>query len=488
MAIDPSISLGVKSPEMPTIGGYLGMAQTAQDIINKRAQLPLIQAQTENTQATTANTRAGTANLQAQNPGLVAESKKAVLGANQAQGKNDAAANAIETDADGNPIVDPATGMAKINQAKYVTGLFKAGLGDDALKAQHDILVNTDQQQKNTNTQLDMNASVRNQLALQAKAAYDESIATNKDPVKAQADAKAVWESMAGRALTASKNNVPGYSGLTEDQLAYTPGIEHQLYTAQITPGAQEQLKISQGNLNLGWANNSLATKQFENSRITSFTDKDSMDPSSPASQRARDIIKNTTGEVVPDSMSLGELFRNPKYQQTLSSVGNNVGVAKQKANEQLNAWQNYDAALDRAKGKLSNLGLTPGNFAENFVSKNLGSDPDLAALYAAGQQLPPGSVSTGLSWDAAKAVNGAMIDGAKRNLQSAGGNTPGASVVPGSGSSPTVSPGKPVSQPTAGSPASAAPGAKPAIKEGSVSTSKSGKPIVYKNGRWEYQ
>ena len=102
MAIDPSISLGVKAPNTPSFSDYLGMAKDAQDIQNKRAQLPLIQAQTENTQATTANTQANTANLQAQNPGLAAQSTTFQQAAQAAKQDQDANNRLIELASTGN--------------------------------------------------------------------------------------------------------------------------------------------------------------------------------------------------------------------------------------------------------------------------------------------------------------------------------------------------------------------------------------------------
>lgn len=376
---------------------------------------------------------------------MQAKSQQEVISAQQAAGRVAASQGAVELDPQtGNPIVDPVTGTAKINLPKYQYGLFKAGLGTEALQAEATVLANTMNAQKATGGAVDLNNSVRNFLATAGKAAYDS---TDGTPAQKTAAAATVWNGLAQKAVQAS--NQPGQVALDPHQLEYSPGSEHVLYTAQISPGNQESLKIAQGNLQLGWAGNQLATKQFENGRLTTFTDPASQDPNSPASQRARDIIKNTLGEDLPQDMSASSIYNNPKYQPSLTSVGSNVGTARIQASQDLNKWQSFDDTVNKARSQLSSLGYTPAQFVSNWASGKVANTPELAALAGQMALLPPGVVNSAQSWDAMHATNQAMIDQANRNLKSATGGS-GTGIVPGSGTSPTVTPGQPQAQPQA--------------------------------------
>lgn len=432
MALDPTISLQVQQPQMPDWMSYakLGMQQQ---------QLGLQQQQTAQNIQT----------AQAELPGKQALSEQAQLNLQQNKGRISASQDAVETDPlTGQPVIDPATGTARINMPKYQYGLFKAGLGQDAIKAQADIIANEQNQQKATGGMLDLNNSVRNFVATAAKAAYDSQTGT---PEQKTAAAKTVWDALSQKMIEGS--NRPGQTALDPTQFTYTPGIEHNLYTAQITPGNQENLKVAQGNLSLGWANNNLATNQFENGKLNNFTDKDSLDPASPASQRARDIVQQTTGEVLPSNMSAQQVYANPKYKDALTSSGSNVGVARNQAGQEVTKWDSFGKTLDNAKGQLSTLGFTPAQFVSNWVNGKVASTPELSALYAQMSQLPPGMINTAQNWDQMSATQKALLEQANSNYKNIGVAPPsvaGPAKVVGSGTSPAVTPGQPTAPPPA--------------------------------------
>ena len=451
MALDNTIALqagqGVQPVNQVDWAKYaqLGMlqAKTAQDIAASQQQ---IQA-----------SKASQALTEAQTPGAVALSTQNEIKAKQDQGRVEASQYAIETDPlTGQPVVDTTTGVVKINPAKFQYGLYRAGLGSEALKAGADNIKNVLEEQKATTGMTDLNNAVRNSLATAAQAAYDQTNGSDADKTAA---AKQVWDALASKAVQGS--NRQGQVPLDPAQFTYTPGMEHTLYRAQITPGAQEALKVSQGQLSLGWAGNTIATNQFNNSMKLNFSDAGAQDPANPVSARARDIVFNTTGERLPDSMPATEIYNNPKYKDLLMSSGNNAGAALITAKNTLNAHTSFADTLEKAKDDLAKQGLTPANFIQNWVNKNLTVTPALTALYAQMQQMPTG-LTTAQTWESMKAVNDALTLQAQGQVKNAGGG--GANTVPLSGGVPTntapVKKGQPA--PTAATPATAGAAAQP--------------------------
>jgi len=165
------------------------------------------------------------------------------------------------------------------------------------------------------------------------------------------------------------------------------------------------------------------------------------MDPNSGISQRARDIVFNTFGETLPATVSAGELHRNPKYQAALTSVGNNVGAARTAALAEVTKYESVAKTLERAKTRLSTLGLRPAQFLEQVAKGKFMDDPELAALSAQLLQLPPGMVTPGMGFDSLKAIVEAGAAHARSNVGiAAGGGAPGRSTpaAPGQPAAPT--------------------------------------------------
>lgn len=407
MAIDPSIALGFKAPTGPSLMDYAQMGATRQQILASQA---------------------ATANAQAQNPGIVADSAAKVLTQQQNVARVQASQSAIETDpTTGQPIVDPLTGTAKINMPKYQYALFQAGLGTEAMQAEAKLLENQKAQIANqaasqgiSQTNFDQTAQIRNFIATAAAAARDQAGGGQAG----EAAAQATWNDLATKAAANSGKN--GGTPVDASQLAYLPGYDKVLYQAQITPGAQESLKQGQEGLNLQARNTAVAEKSLQSSLVQSFTDAQSMDPTSPTSQQSRAMIKNVTGEILPDTMPASQIYANPKYKGILTSTGANAGVAINNAKNEENNWLSLDDTLAKAKGKVSTLGLTPAAFMSNWVSGKLGNDPSLQALYSQMSKVNPSVVGTAQSWDALHSINQAMAYQAHNQyLTASGQNNP---------------------------------------------------------------
>lgn len=435
MPIDPNISLqaGKIGQGIDLASGVergMKLQQLAMQPAILEQQLRTAQQAERSARTQEEATRAGIAESQARLPGVQAEAAAKVRGERQANERISAAQSALETDDEGRPIIDPATGQPKFNLAKYQYGLHKAGLVDEALKTGSDAL----RQSKDV---YDFTTNVRNQIAIASQAAYDSAKGT---PAQKEKAARDTWAYLSEQAVQASGQ---GQFPLSMDQFKYTPGIERTLYTASINPQAQEGLKISLAQQDLARDQLALQTAQFDNSRQLSFTDETSQDPNSGPSQRARDIIFRSTGEIVPAEVSASELYRNPKYKPTLENIGAGVGAARQAALGEVTKWESVGKAIDGAKTQLSTLGLKPAQFMENYVRNNLGSNPELARLYAELSKLDPKMVSSGLSFEALKAVSDANLSHAKANVEvSGGGGAPGRTTErPRPGSAPAAAP-----------------------------------------------
>ena len=445
MAIDPSIALGFKAPQGPSLQDYVQMGATAQQI---------------------AQSKAATANLQAQNPGIEADAAAKVLAQQQNLARVAASQSAIETDpTTGQPIVDPLTGTAKINMPKYQYALFQAGLGTEAMQAEAKLLENNKAQLANqaasqgiSQTNFDQTSQIRNFVATAAAAAREQAI-KNGAKDGGEAAAQATWNDLSAKAVANSGKN--GGTPIDPAQMSYQPGSDKVLFQAQITPGSQIALNQAQQGLDLTARNTAVAEKSLASSLQQSFTDADSMNADSPTSQRARDIVYNTTGQTLPKTMSASQIYLNPQYKGILSSTGANAGASIAAANTELNKWQSLDSTLQKAKGQLGSLNLSPAQFVQNWVSGKIGNTPELQALYSQMAQIDPNVLANAKSFDALHATNQAMIDQAGRNVKTASGQNAGA-IVPGSGASPNVEPGKPVAQPNA-KPATVAPTNTPA-------------------------
>jgi len=366
--------------------------------------------------------RAAQMTSEAQLPGVRAQAEGLVRGERQANERIKAANDAIELDDKGIPILDPVTGQPKFNLNKYQYGLHKAGLVDEAFKVAGTAL-------KQSSDVYTFAAGVRNDVAIAAQAAYDKTPGT---PAQKQKAAEATWADLSGRAVAASQQ---GQFPLSQEQFRYTPGLEKALYTASINPQAQETLKQGMAAQDIQRDQLALQTAQFDNSKITNFTDEASMDPNSPQSQRARAIIKQTTGEDIPEGMPVGELYRNPKYKQSLDSIGANVGVARNAALSEVTKYESASKTLESAKDALGKSGVTPLQLIQNKFDRKLLDNPKLAALYGQLQQLPPGLVTEGMGYESLKAVLNAQASHAKANVEIAGGaGAPGRTTAPKAG------------------------------------------------------
>ena len=425
MALDPSIGLNTNRP--PPVDMFAG--------VERGMNMAALAMKPEAIRQAIAASKATQALTEAQTPGALEQSAQQAIKTSEDRGRVKAAQDAVELGADGKPSIDPLTGTLKINRAKHLYGLYRAGLGNEALEAESNQFKAMQEQQKVTGTAIDMNNSVRNHLAVAAKAKYDQTTGTDAEKTAA---AKVVWEQLAQLAVDGSKK-----TGLALDpnQLKYSNSLEQVLYKAQITPGTQISLDQGQQNITLGNANLKLATAQFDNSKLLNFTDDASMAPTSPASQRARDIVKNTTGEVLPADMRATDIYNNLKYKNVLTSVGANVAAHMTAARQTINRHDAIGKAIDAAQSALGAAGLRPAQFMQNWVAGKLADTPELRALYAQLSQLPPGVVSAADSFKSLKAVNDAMGDQAKVNLKTASGNAPKAPVI-GSGESPNVKAG----------------------------------------------
>jgi hypothetical protein len=323
-----------------------------------------------------------------------------------------AAQNAFDLDDKGNTVIDPQTGQPKFNLSKYQYGLHKAGLVDEAFKVAGTALG----QSKDVYA---FTAGVRTDLAIGAKAVYDKTPGT---PAQKEKAAKQFWEDYSGRAIAASQQ---GQFPLSQDQFKYTPGIEQALYTAAINPQAQEVLKQGIAGQDIQRDQLALQTAQFDNSKITNFTDEASMDPNSPQSQMARQIARNA-GMKVDDNMSAGDIHRNDLTKGVLTSVGAAAGAAKKEADKVVNQYESASRALENAKDVLAKNKLTPLNLLQNKFNTKLLDDPKLLALYGQIQQLPDKSVITeGMDYNAVKAVLDGLSVNAKANAVSAVGGNP---------------------------------------------------------------
>ena len=426
MALDPSIGLNTNLP--PPVDMFAG--------VERGMNMAALAMKPEAIRQAIAASKATQALTEAQTPGAAEQSAQQAIKTSQDRGRVKAAQDAVELDDNGKPSIDPLTGTLKINRAKHLYGLYKAGLGKEALEAESNQFKAMQEQQKVTGTAIDMNNSVRNHLAVAAKAKYDQTTGTDAEKTAA---AKVVWEQLAKLAVDGSKKTGLAFD---EDQLKYSPGMEQVLYKAQITPGTQISLDQGQQNITLGNANLKLATAQFDNSKLLNFTDDASMDPASPASQRARDIVKNTTGEVLPNNMRATDIYNNPKYKNVLTSVGANVAAHMTAARQTVNTHDAISKAIDAAQPALGAAGLRPAQFMQNWLAGKLADTPELRALYALlSHESMIGIVSAADSFKSLKAVNDAMGARAKVNLEAASGNAPKAPVI-GSGQSPNVKAG----------------------------------------------
>lgn len=426
MAIRPEISL--QAGKIPQGGGIASGVERGMKLQQLAMQPAILEQQLATARQAEQASRAATAISEAQLPGVTAQAAGLVRTERQANQRIAAAQSAIETDEGGAPVIDPATGQPRFNLNRYQYGLYKAGLVDEATKTGAEML-------KQSKDVYDFAATTRTQLALAAQAAHDRTVGT---PEQKQKAAEATWKDMSGRAIAAAQ---AGGFPLSPDQLRYTPGLERALYTASINPQAQEQIKLNMAAQDLQRDQFALQTDQFENSKLQNFTDEASMDPASGISQRARDIVFNTLGETLPATVSAGELHRNPKYQTALTAVGNNVGAARTAALAEVTKYESVAKTLERAKTKLSTLGLRPAQFLEQVAKGKFLDDPELAALSAQLLQLPPGMVTPGMGFDSLKAIVEAGGAHARSNVSiAAGGGAPGRATPPTApGAQPTA-------------------------------------------------
>lgn len=408
---------------VPQTDNSPGSINVYQDILKNQKT----QADIANTQATTQSTLATADATRASAQSTLATAAKtrsdtvAVDLANQlTQGKIASAQNAIETDSQGNPIIDPSTGVAKINVPKYKYNLFATGNGDEAIKLA--TTINSNQQGEIANTQAGFNAStnIRNTIALAAKAAYDT---TNGTPAQKQAAEQQTWEHMSQIAIQGSQNK-PGVQPIDPSQLTYVPGLAASLSEAQILPGNQQALKQAQENINISNGQLKLATDQFNNSQLTNFTDPVSQDPNSPASATARAAIKNALGTDLPDNISATQIYNNPLYKSALDSTGAAVGVLRSGAATEVNKWASVQDAISAARTKLP-AGLSPANFVQNWLQGKVASTPELANLYAQLSKIDPAVLNSTQSFGALSTTANAMKAQADANYKSVGGNAP---------------------------------------------------------------
>jgi hypothetical protein len=423
MPIRPEISL--QTSQGGQLDPFVGM-ERGMKLQQLAMQPALLEQQMSTARQAEQTSRAAQMTSEAQLPGVTATAAGQVRGERQANERITAAQNAFDLDDKGNPVLDPQTGQPKFNINKYQYGLHKAGLVDEAFKVAGTAL-------KQSTDVYNFAAGVRNDVAIAAQAAYDR---TPGSPAAKQKAAEATWADLSGRAVAASQQ---GQFPLSQEQFKYTPGLEKALYTASIKPETQESLKQGLAGQDIQRDQLALQGAQFDNSKITNFTDEDSMNPDSGQSVRARAILKQTIGEDLPAEMSAGELYRNPKYKQALDSVGANVGVARNAALAQVSLYESASKTLESAKDALGKTGVTPLQLVQNKFDRKILDNPKLAALYGQLQQLPPGTVTEGMGYESLKAILNAQASHAKANVEVAGGGgAPGRTTAPKAGESST--------------------------------------------------
>jgi hypothetical protein len=409
MPIRPEISL--QTSQAPQLDPFVGV-ERGMKLQQLAMQPAILEQQMATARQAEATSRAAQMTSEAQLPGVAAEAAGKVRGERQANERITAAQNAFDLDDKGNPVVDAQTGQPKFNLAKYQYGLHKAGLVDEAFKVAGTALG----QSKDA---YNFTAGVRTDLAIGAKAVYDKTPGT---PAQKEKAAKQFWEDYSGRAVAASQQ---GQFPLSQEQFRYTPGIEQALYTAAINPQAQEVLKQGIAGQDIQRAQLGLQVEQFNNSKLTNFTDDASLDPNSQVSIMSREIAKNA-GMKVNDNMSAGDIHRNDLTKGVLTSVGAAAGASKKAADAQVNQLAAASSALENAKDVLAKNKITPLNLLQNNFNLKLLDDPKLAALYAQIQQLPDKSViNAGMDYNAVKAVLDGLAVNAKANAVSAVGGNP---------------------------------------------------------------
>jgi len=417
MPIKPEISLQAQAPQLdPFTGIERGMK------LQQLAMQPaILEQQLATAKQAEATSRAAQMTSEAQLPGVTAEAAGKVRAERQRNVAIKAAQDAFDLDEKGNPVIDTQTGQPKFNLNKYQYGLHKAGLVDEAFKVAGTAL-------KQSTDVYNFAAGVRNDVALAAQAAYDRTPGTPQEKQKA---AEKTWADLSSRAVAASQQ---GQFPLSPDQFKYTPGLEKALYTAAINPQAQEVLKQGMAGQDIQRDQLALQTAQFDNSKITNFTDEASMDPNSPQSQMARQIARNA-GLQVSDGMSVGEMMRQPLYKDALSSTGAAVGAARNAALGQVTLYESASKAVENAKDVLAKNKITPLNLLQNKIDQKLMDNPKLSALRGQLLQLPPGLVTEGMSYESLKAVLDAQASHAKSNVEIAGGGgAPGRTTAPKAG------------------------------------------------------
>jgi hypothetical protein len=417
MALDPSISL--QAGKIPQAQGMLGGVERGMKLQQLAMQPAILEQQLSTARQAELTARqaelaskASTAITEAQLPGVQAQAAGLVRGEQLAAAKVKSAQNAFDYDTDGNIILDPNTKQPKFNAAKYQHGLYSSGNFDEALKAGADIL-------KQSKDAYDFLSNARTQAALAAQAAHDNTPGTPAQKAKA---AEAMWRDMTGRAV-ASAGEI-GFA-ISPEQFKYTPGLEKALYTAAINPQAQETLKQGLAAQDIQRDQLGLQVEQFNNSKLTNFTDDASMDPNSPVSIMSRQIARDA-GMKIDDNMSAGDIHRNDLTKGVLTSVGAAAGVAKKDASARVNQLAGLSAAIEEAKDVLAANKLTPLNLLQNKFNLKLLDDPKLAKLYGQIQQLPDKSViNEGMDYKALKAVVDGLASNAKANETSAVGGNP---------------------------------------------------------------
>jgi hypothetical protein len=415
MPIRPEISLQTaQAPQVDPISGI----ERGMKLQQLAMQPALLEQQMSTARQAEATSRAAQMTSEAQLPGVAATAAGQVRGERQANERITAAQNAFDLDDKGNPVIDPQTGQPKFNLNKYQYGLHKAGLVDEAFKVAGTAL-------KQSTDVYNFTAGVRNDVAIAAQAAYDR---TPGSPAAKQKAAEATWADLSGRAVAASQQ---GQFPLNQDQFKYTPGLEKALYTASINPQAQEVLKQGIAGQDIQRAQLGLQVEQFNNSKLTNFTDDASLDPNSQASIMARQIAKDV-GMKIDDNMSAGDIHRNDLTKSVLSSVGAAAGAAKKEADKVVNQYESASSALENAKDVLAKNKITPLNLLQNKFNTKLLDDPKLLALYGQIQQLPDKSViNEGMDYNAVKAVLDGLSVNAKANAVSAVGGSPAKPTAP---------------------------------------------------------
>lgn len=430
MALNTNIPLQTTNPQTNNVADW--------------ARLGLLGTQQQQMEQSIAASQASQALTEAQTPGAVASSQKQQLETKIATDSANAVKDAVDLDPNtGLPQVDAATGAAKINIPKAQLGLFRAGNGAAAMKLEADRLANQSAGLDNAAKAIALSSSIVNTSAVSAQAAYDHAISLGYSVADAENEAQKQWEYLSNQGRMAAAKQ--GYQ-FDPKQFTYTKGLEKPLYEAQITPSGQKQLQIAQGNLDVSNRSVAVAENSLNSSLMTNFTDQNSQDASSPQSQRARDIVQNSTGTILPGNMSATDIYNNPLYKNLLTSQGN-ASVTANAAKQEAARWGSIDTSIDAAKDQLSKLGYTPAEFAMNWVNRKVISTPELAALYAQLSLLPPEQIQTAQDFNSLKAVAKAMKAQAAAQASAVTGGGRGA-IVPGSGTSPNVAPGQNVSQP----------------------------------------